>query len=161
MTLSVIVAMASNGVIGSGGKLPWHLPDDLRRFKALTLGHPVIMGRRTWESMGKPLAGRRNLVVSRRSDWNAEGAEVVPSLAEALARCAAAEEVFVIGGAELYREALLRADRLYITRVQAHVPGDARFPSWDETAWRLETEEHHPADARHAHAFRFCVYTRR
>jgi dihydrofolate reductase len=99
-------------------------------------------------------------VVSRRPDWKAVGAEVVTSLALALARCAEAEEVFVIGGAELYREALLRADRLYITRVEAQVPGDARFPTWDETAWRLESEELHPADARHPHAFRFCVYER-
>jgi dihydrofolate reductase len=161
MILSLIAAVAANGVIGSGGKLPWHLPADLRRFQALTLGHPVIMGRRTWESIGKPLPGRRNFVVSRRADFRAEGAEVAPSLDEAIARCPEAEEAFVIGGASLYRDALPRADRLYLTRVHADLPGDVVFPEWDAAAWRLLTEEDHAADATHAHAFSFRVYERR
>jgi dihydrofolate reductase len=161
VTLSLIVAMSEGGVIGHHGKVPWHLPDDLRRFKQLTMGHPLIMGRRTLASIGGPLPGRRCIVLSRDRAYRAEGVESAPDLATALARVADAPEVFVIGGAEVYRDALPRADRLYLTLVHAAIPGDVRFPTFDPTAWTLAEETFHPADARHAHAFTFQRYERR
>jgi dihydrofolate reductase len=161
MILSLIVAMDGQGVIGREGRLPWHLPDDLRRFKSLTLGHPVIMGRKTFASIGRPLPGRTNIVITRSEHWTAPaGVVVVDSLDAAIARCTGAEEVFVIGGESIYRLALARADRLYVTRVHASVEGDARFPDPDLTGWKLASEEHHRADARHAHGFTFQVYER-
>ncbi len=160
MIVSLIVAVAENGVIGRAGKLPWHLPEDLKRFKRLTVGHPVIMGRKTWESIGRPLPGRRNLVVSRTPGYAAEGAEVFASLDEALAAAAGEDEVFVIGGAALYAEAMPRADRLYLTRVHATVEGDVTFPGLDPAAWTLVSEDRREADARHDHAFSFRVYER-
>ena len=155
----MIAAVASNGVIGRGGELPWHLPDDLARFKSLTMGHHLIVGRRTWESIGRPLPGRRMVVVSR-------GAPEVPaevaragSFEEALDLAAAAgeEETFVGGGAALFAEALPRADRLYLTRVLADVPGDVLLPDFDETRWREVAREHHPADERHDYPFVFVT----
>lgn len=161
MTLSLIVAMSDGGVIGHHGTVPWHLPDDLRRFKQLTMGHPLIMGRRTFASIGRPLPGRRCIVLSRDPAYRAAGVESAPDLSTALARLAEAPEVFVIGGAEVYRDALPRADQLYVTLVHAPIPGDARFPTFDRTAWTLVEEAFHPADARHAHAFTFQRYERR
>jgi len=160
VTVSVIVAAAENGVIGRAGALPWRLSEDLKRFKRLTVGHPVVMGRKTWESLGRALPGRRNLVVSRSPGYAAAGAEVFSSLDEALAACAGEGEVFVIGGAALYAEALPRADRLYLTRVHAAVEGDVTFPEIDPADWTLISEESHEADARHDHAFSFRVYER-
>ena len=161
MTLSLIVAMSDGGIIGHHGKIPWHLPDDLQRFKRLTMGHPLIMGRRTFASIGRPLPGRRCIVLSRDPAYRAEGVETAPDLDAALERVREAPEVFVIGGAEVYRAALARADRLYLTLVHAPIPGDVRFPRFDLTAWRLAEEIAHPADARHAHAFTFRRYERR
>jgi dihydrofolate reductase len=158
--VSVIVAAAENGVIGRAGALPWHLSEDLKRFKRLTTGHPVVMGRKTWESIGRALPGRRNLVVSRTPGYAAAGADVFGSLDEALAACAGEDEIFVIGGAMLYAEALSRADRLYLTRVHATVEGDVTFPEIDPAGWTLVSEERHEADARHEHAFSFLVYER-
>jgi dihydrofolate reductase len=158
--LSLIVAAAENGVIGAAGDLPWRLPDDLKRFKALTLGHPVLMGRRTWESIGRALPGRRSIVVTRNRGFRAEGAVVVHSLDDGLAACGDAEEAFVIGGAGLFREALPRADRLYLTRVHARVEGDVSLPELDLTRWELAREERHPADDRHRYAFSFLDYRR-
>jgi len=130
--------VARNGVIGRDGRLPWHIPEDLKRFRALTMGHHIIMGRRTWESIGRPLPGRTSVVVTRDRDYSAPGVKVAHSLAEALAACAGDEEVFVIGGAEIYREALPRADRIYLTEVLADYPGDVRFPAlgaeWHEVS---------------------------
>jgi dihydrofolate reductase len=157
----VIVAMSEGGVIGHHGRVPWHLPDDLRRFKQLTTGHPVIMGRRTYASVGRPLPGRRCLVLSRNPGYRPAGVETAPDLETALARVADASDVFVAGGAEVYREALPRADRLYLTVVHAAVPGDVRFPPLDLAGWHLADESFHPADARHAHAFTFRTYERR
>ena len=152
------LARADNGVIGRDGQLPWHLPDELRRFKAITLGHAIIMGRVTYESIGKPLPGRRNIVLSLDPEYHAEGAEVVRSLDEAITAATDGERLFVIGGAALFAEALPIADRVYLTRVHAAVAGDASFPRLDEQRWRLVSEEHHPADSEHRFAFSFRLY---
>jgi len=134
--LCLIAALAANRVIGAQGRLPWHLPDDLRHFKRLTEGHPVIMGRRTWESIGRPLPGRRNIVVSRRPGYAAAGAQVAASLDDALALCAGAPRVFVIGGADLYAAALPIADVLELTEIGAEFEGDTRFPAFEREDWR-------------------------
>lgn len=139
--LCLVAALASNGVIGTAGRLPWYLPEDLRHFKALTLGHPVIMGRRTWESIGKPLPGRENIVVSRQRAYDAPGARVCGSLDESLAQCADAPIAFVIGGADLYAAALPIADRLEFTEISAAFRGDTRFPAFDRGAWRETRRE--------------------
>jgi dihydrofolate reductase len=164
MKISIIVAAAENGVIGRGGELPWHLPDDLKTFKRLTVGHPVIMGRRTFQSIGRPLPDRQNLVLSRSASLAAgmgEGVEVVDSFAAALER-AHGDEVFVIGGRALFEHALDLADRVYLTLVHARVDGDVHFPveRLEREEWSLESEEHHAADERHVHAFSFRVYRR-
>ena len=163
MRVSLIAAVARSGVIGRAGKLPWHLPADLRQFKALTLGHHVIMGRRTWESIGKPLPGRTNVVVSRRADLRLAGVTVAHDLDRALelARAAGDEEAFVIGGEEVYAAALPRADRIYLTAIEADVAGDARFPEIDRREWVEVSRECHAADERHAYAFAFTVLERR
>lgn len=160
-TLSIIAAVAENGVIGRDGGLPWHLPDDLRRFKQLTMDHLLVMGRRTWESVGRPLPGRRIVVLTSRAASALAGVPVARSLDQALALARPDEEVFIAGGADVYREALPHADRLYLTVVHATVEGDTAFPSVDWSAWRLVEEHRHPADARHAHAFTFRTYVRR
>jgi dihydrofolate reductase len=153
--ITLVVAVADNGVIGARGALPWHLPDDLRHFKALTIGHPVLMGRRTFEAIGRPLPGRRNLVLTRGAAALPAGAEAVASLDEALQRCAGAPELFVIGGGEVYRLALPQATCIELTRVHAQPQGDAWFPWPDPAAWRELTRCEHPADARHAHPMTF------
>jgi len=158
--ISLIVAAASNGVIGANGELPWHLPDDFRWFKAQTLGKPVVMGRRTWESLGRALPGRTNIVVTRDIAYAADGAVVVHSVEQAIAAAGEAEELMVIGGGELYRAFLPRASRVYLTVVDAEVHGDTTFPALDDSEWRQVSAESHPADARHAYAFEFRVYDR-
>lgn len=139
----LIAAVASNGVIGAWGRLPWHLPEDLRHFKAMTLGHPVIMGRRTWESLGRPLPGRESIVVTRRIGYEAPGAAVAGSLEAALALCAGAPVAFVIGGGELYRASLPGADVLVLTEIHSDYEGDARFPEFDRGAWHETRRERH------------------
>ena len=134
--IHLVAAVASNGVIGARGKLPWHLPEDLQHFKALTFGHPVIMGRRTWDSLAKPLPGRENIVVTRERAFDAPGASVATSLETALALCADSPLAFVIGGGELYAAALACADVLLLTEIQRDFEGDARFPEFDRAAWR-------------------------
>lgn len=158
--VSIVVAADERNAIGLGGGLPWHLPEDLRRFKALTLGKPIVMGRRTWESIGRPLPGRNNIVVTRRPDFTAAGATVVASLDEALEAAAGAPEVCVIGGAELYRLALPLADVLHLTRVHAVVEADTFFPEIDTARWREVARDDRPADERHAHAFSFIELRR-
>lgn len=174
--ISLLVAVAENGVIGRDNGMPWHLPDDLKRFKSLTMGKPVLMGRKTFESIGKPLPGRTSLVLTRSRDWSAAGAVVVHSLDEAVEREAeiraaqAADgsverardlpELVCVGGAEVYRLALPRARRIYLTRVLATVDGDTIFPCLDEQAWQETRRELHPADARHAYAMVFSVLER-
>lgn len=160
MIVSIIGAMAENRVIGRGGRLPWHLPRDLQHFKRLTVDHTVIMGRKTFEEIRRPLSNRRNVVISRNPAFRPTGATVVPNLDEALALGATEGEVFVIGGAEIYRLALPRADRLYLTVVHGQVEGDTYFPPFDTAAWALDEEEHHPADEKHPFALTFRRYTR-
>lgn len=159
--LSLIVARAENGVIGRDNRLPWRLPEDLRRFKALTWGKPILMGRRTFESLGRPLPGRTNLVMTRSGDYRPEGATVVRSLEEALSTVPAAPELVVIGGAEIYRLALPFADRVYLTEVHAAVDGDTVLPSFDAREWAEVAREEHAPDARHAHAMSFVTLERR
>lgn len=151
--LSQIVALGRNRVIGAGNALPWRLPDDLAHFKRLTLGKPVLMGRKTWESLGRPLPGRDNLVITRNPGYRAAGASVFATPEVALAACAGSAEIMMIGGAELYAQTLALSDRLYLTEVDAAPHGDAFFPALDAADWRETAAEHHAADARHAHAF--------
>jgi dihydrofolate reductase len=141
--LVLVAAVARNGVIGAQGKLPWHLPEDLQHFKKLTLGCPVIMGRRTWESLGRPLPGRENIVVTRRADYQAADASIAASLPAAVALCAGEPLAFVIGGAELYAAALPLADGLVLTEIDRDYAGDTRFPAWDREAWKATQRESH------------------
>ena len=157
--LSLIVAMARNRVIGRGGRLPWRLPADQQRFKALTMGHHIVMGRKTWESIGRPLPGRESVVVTRNKAYQAAGATVVGSLAEALALARGDPETFVIGGEELYREALPLAERIYLTELEDDYPGDAFFPPLADGEWRAVQREGHPAQSAEP-AWNFVVYER-
>ena len=161
--LSLVAAVADNGVIGAAGKMPWRLSSDLKRFKALTLGKPVIMGRKTYESIGKALAGRRTIVVTRRRDFAARGVEVAPNVeaALALARDNAPGEIMVLGGGEIYAATIDRADRLYITHVAASPEGDVRFPPIDAAKWQGGPAETLPAGEKDSAATRFMVYDRR
>ncbi|MGV3762971.1 dihydrofolate reductase [Parapedobacter sp.] len=156
--VSAIVAAAENNAIGKDNQLLWHLPNDLRFFKRTTTGHTVIMGRKTYESVGKPLPNRRNIVITRQEGYTVQGAEVAHSLAEALGSCAGEDEVFVVGGAEVYRQALPITNRVYLTRVHATLPGDSFFPELDKQRWRLVSEEHHLPDDRHAYGYTFEIY---
>lgn len=164
MHLSIIVAVSENGVIGRDGGLPWHLSADLQRFKQLTMGHSIVMGRRTWESIGRALPGRTTIVVSRQPGYHVpvEGIRVANSLDFALQIAAAngEKEAFVIGGGQLYSEALPRANRMYLTRVHAEVDGDTQFPAFDLGQWRLVSTEPHAADANNDNSFSFEVYER-
>lgn len=132
MTLSIIVAMSQNRVIGKDNKLPWHLSEDLKRFKKITMGHPIIMGRKTYESIGRPLPGRENIVITRNPEFKAEGVTIVHSLEEAVKRKDPKEELFIIGGAEIYKSALPQVDKLYITRIEKDFDGDVFFPEIDK-----------------------------
>lgn len=169
MDLAIYVAIAENGVIGRDNGLPWKLSTDLKRFKATTMGKPIIMGRKTWQSIGRPLPGRLNIVITRDPDFRADGAEVVRSLDEAMkfatargSRCmAGADEACVIGGGEIYRQALPRADRLYVTHVLADFDGDTVFPAIDPEVWKPIRTEEFPAGDRDTHATRYTVYERR
>jgi len=143
--IHIVAAVASNGIIGAQGKLPWRLPQDLQHFKRLTLGHPVIMGRRTWESLGKALPGRENIVVTRQRGYEAPGAAVASSLDAALALCAGEPIAFVIGGGELYAAALPLAAGLVLTEIHREFEGDARFPTFDRAKWRETQRESHTA----------------
>lgn len=158
--ISIIAALAENRVIGANNTLPWRLPNDLRHFRRLTTGHTVIMGRRNHESIGKPLPERTNIVITRNRAYRAPGCRVAHSLEEALAAAGDDPEVFVIGGAEIYREALPRADRMYLTLVHAEVPGDTFFPEFDWGEWREVTRAPHKADAQNPHAHSFVVLER-
>lgn len=145
--VTLVVAVAANGVIGARNALPWHLPADLKHFKAATLGKPVIMGRRTFESIGRPLPGRLNIVVTRRADFTPTGCVVAGSLEAAYAAAGDAAEICVIGGGELYREAIADADRLELTEIHAEFEGDAHFPKVDPAQWRESAREVHEGEA--------------
>jgi dihydrofolate reductase len=163
----LIAAIADNGVIGDENRLIWRLKTDLRRFRSLTLGRPVLMGRKTFLSIGKPLPGRETIVLTRDPDFRAEGVRVVHSLPEALAEgqrlgaAMAADSVIIAGGADLYRQALPQADRLELTLVHATPPGDAHFPDWDRAAFVAVARESHPRSVDDEHAFTFATYRRR
>lgn len=159
MKISLIVAVAENGVIGRGGQLPWRLPADLQHFKRITLGKPVLMGRKTWASIGKPLPGRRNLVVTRDPNFTAPGAEVYVNLDEALRAAADAPELMVIGGADVYRALLPRAQTLYLTRVHAQPVGDTVFPALTAD-WVRASSDFRPADEQNRLDLNFEVWKR-
>ena len=154
----LVAAVAKNGVIGARGKLPWHLPEDLKHFKMLTLNHPVIMGRRTWESLSRPLPDRENIVVSRRPGFEAPGASVASSVEGAVALCAGEPVAFVIGGAEIYAATLPLADGLALTEIQREFEGDTRFPEWSRKEWRETQREAHTA--KDGMRFDFVLYER-
>ncbi len=158
--ISILVAMDKNGVIGRDGDLPWRLPADLRRVKALTTGNTIIMGRKTFDSIGRPLPNRRSIVISRDTSLYIEGAEVVHSLEAALERAQGDDEIFVFGGAEIFRLTLPLAQRLYLTRVHAQVEGDVHFPNWHPEAWERTEDRSFPADERHDFPYSFQTWHR-
>lgn len=158
--ISLIVAMAKNRVIGANGAIPWHLPGELKWFKSITMGHHMIMGRNTWESIGRLLPGRTTVVVTRQRDYQVPGAIVANSLDEAIAACGSDPEIFVIGGAQLYVAALPGADRIYLTEVDAIVEGDTFMPGFDMNEWRAGEVTAHAADDKNPYRFTLTVYDR-
>lgn len=158
MIVSLIVAVADNGVIGRDNALPWHLPEDLKHFKRITMGKPIVMGRKTFESIGKPLPGRLNVVVTRDASYRRDGVTVVNSVDAAVTAAGAADEIMVIGGADVFRLFMPRAQRVHLTRVHGDVDGDIHWEPLDETRWRRLTSESHPADERHAYPLTFEVW---
>jgi len=160
MRLALIAALDRNGLIGRDNDLPWRLPADLQHFKRMTMGKPILMGRLTWESLGRPLPGRHNIVLTRDPDYRADGATVVASIDAALATAGDTDEAMVIGGAAFYRAMLPRAERLYLTRIDAEFEGDAWFPEIDPDMWREVAHEAHTADERNAHPYAFVTLER-
>jgi dihydrofolate reductase len=158
--LAIVAAVASNGVIGAGNRLPWRLPADLKRFRALTSGHSIIMGRKTWESIGRPLPDRQNIVVTRQSHFSAPGTDIASSLDDALARVRLPAPAFCIGGGKLYREALARASTLYLTEIGRAFEGDAKFPEFDRGEWREVDREMHADTAAAGFPYAFVTYRR-
>jgi dihydrofolate reductase len=156
--ISLIAAVARDGTIGAGNAIPWHIPGEQKYFRRVTIGHPIVMGRKTHESIGRALPGRRNMVVSRDPAYRAAGCEVFPSLESALAACRDADEVFVIGGGELYRAGLPLADRLYLTEINADFVGDTRFPDFDRSQWKAVSRETHQSE--NGWAYDYAVYHR-
>ncbi len=161
MRLSAIFALSDNRVIGRDNQLPWHLPADLAHFKKITLSHPIVMGRKTHESIGRPLPGRQNIVVTRDLKYEAPGCIVVHTIQSALFIAEEAEELFIIGGEELYRALLPQTQRLYVTEVHAQIEGDAYFPEINPKDWSEVEREDHPADADHIHPYSFRVLDRK
>ena len=159
--ISIIVAASTNNVIGVGGDLPWKISEDLKRFKALTLGKPVVMGRLTWESIGRPLPGRQNIVITRQSDFSADGWDVAASPAAALTTAGDAQEIMIIGGSQIYDLFLPKAGRLHLTRVQTEIDGDVFFPAISEADWELVDSESHEASDANEFAFDFITYERK
>lgn len=154
-SLSIIAAMDRNRLIGRDNQLPWQLPADLQHFKSTTMGKPIVMGRKTWESLGRPLPGRVNIVITRNTAYQAEGTTVVHSLEEALTVASDAEEIMIIGGANLYTQALAQVERLYLTRVEGSFEGDAWFPEFSDADWQLQSSEMHEPDEKNRHPYRF------
>lgn len=158
--ISIIVAVAQNGIIGTGGTMPWHITEDFRHFKAVTLGHTVIMGRKTYDSIGRPLPQRRNIVITRNPNLSIEGCEMAASLEAAIEMCKGEEEVFVIGGGEIYRQAMPLASKLYLTHVGVSVEGDTRFPHIDHNVWHEVGREEFERGKEFEHPFAFVDYER-
>jgi dihydrofolate reductase len=159
-TIALVAAVARNGVIGRSGRLPWHLPDDLKRFRALTSGHSIIMGRKTWESIGRALPDRQNIVVSRLGGFAAPGCDIASALSEAIRISAMPPPLFVIGGEALYREAMPLAELLFLTEIHRDFTGDARFPELDRTQWRETAREQRRLDGDAGFAYDFASYSR-
>lgn len=159
--ISIIVAMAKNRVIGINNTLPWRCPEDLKHFKALTMGHHIIMGRKTYESIGKPLPGRTSIVITRNHDYTADGVTIAHTLEAGIAMCGEDSEIFIIGGAEIYAQALSHADKLYITEIQENVLGDAQFPEFNLSEWREISRTIHHQDSPEPLEFHFVEYQRR
>ncbi|AXG73327.1 dihydrofolate reductase [Flavobacterium arcticum] len=158
MTITLIAAAAENNALGKDNQMVWHLPDDFKRFKKLTTGHCIIMGRKTLESMNGALPNRTNIVITRQKDYTYEGCTIVHSLDEALSACPQDEEVFVIGGGEIYKQAIDKADKVELTRVHTTVEADAYFPEIDTDKWELINEEYHPKDEKHKVDFTFRTF---
>jgi len=159
--ITVIAAVAENNALGKENQLLWHLPDDFKRFKTLTSGHFIIMGRKTFESFPKPLPNRTHVIISRQAKYQPEGCIVVNSLEQAIEACPKTEEVFIIGGGEIYRQSIAVADKLDLTKVHATFEADTHFPEIDLSQWQLVFEEYHPKDERHDFAFTFQTYSRK
>ncbi|HPK06008.1 MAG TPA: dihydrofolate reductase [Bacteroidales bacterium] len=159
--LSIIAAVSDNNIIGNNNKLPWHLPADLKYFKNTTMGHALIMGRKTFESFGKPLKGRHSIVITRQKKWSYEGVEVAHSLDEAIAKTDNQKEVFVIGGAEIYKQALPLCNKMYLTIVHHNFDGDTSFPPVDFSEWKLEKDEKHLQDDKNPYPYSFRTYIRK
>jgi dihydrofolate reductase len=159
--ITLIVAVADSGVIGRDNALPWHLPEDLKRFKRLTLGKPIVMGRKTFESIGKPLPGRQNIVVTRDTNYGRDGVTVVHDIDSVLRAAGDAAEIMVIGGADLFRRFLARATRIHLTRVHGDIAGDVMWPALDIREWEVVERERHDADERHAYSMTFEVWEKR
>jgi dihydrofolate reductase len=159
--ITLIVAVADSGVIGRDNALPWHLPEDLKRFKRLTMGKPIVMGRKTFESIGKPLPGRQNIVLTREPNYRRDGITVVHDADAALAAAGGAAEIMVIGGADLFRLFLPRAARIHLTRVHGDIAGDVVWPALDTRVWAVVAHDAHDADDRHAYAMTFEVWEKR
>jgi dihydrofolate reductase len=158
--ISIIAAMAKNRVIGAKNSIPWHLPGELKMFKTITMGHHIVMGRNTWTSIGRLLPGRTTVIVSRQRDYAIAGALVAPSLDAAIAACGNDNEIFVIGGGQLYAAALPRADRIYLTEVDAEVDGDTLMPDFDLTQWQAGAVTAHQADAKNPYGYKMTIFDR-
>ena len=160
MILSLIVAVSKNNVIGADNGLLWQMPADLKHFKAVTIGHTVIMGRKTYDSIGKPLPGRRNIIVTRQEKFKAQGCEVVNSLQDAVDLCTREQEVFIVGGGEVYKQAIHAADKIYLTRIYGEFEGDTVFPQINFSEWRLTKYLKHHGDAKNQYDYSFSEYER-
>ena len=161
MQISIVVAASANNVIGVDGQLPWRLPEDLQHFKQITMGKPMIMGRTTYESIGRALPGRQSIVLSRQAGFEAEGCDVVETIEDAIAAAGDAEEVMIIGGGEIYRQFLPQVDRIYLTRVQAEVDGDTLFPEIELDEWEVVAVEEYPAGDEREFGFEIETLDRR
>lgn len=161
MIRSLVIAQAANRVIGRDNRMPWHLPADLVHFKRITMGRPVVMGRKTWESIGRALPGRLNIVITRSADYAAPGATVVASLDAAYRAAGDVDEVFIIGGGQIYAEAMAHADRIYLTEISTEVVGDTYFPAIDRSQWQETLMGEHAPDEKNAHPLRFLLLERR
>lgn len=161
MIISLVVAKSKNNVIGKNNQLPWHLPADLKHFKKITMGKPIIMGRKTFDSIGKPLPGRRNIIITRNKNYSAKGCDIFYSIDEAFNALKNETEVMIIGGANLYLQTLMRASCIYLTEIDVTIEGDAFFPALPVNEWKLISEEKFPADEKNSYAYRFQVWGKR